>query len=95
VAGPVRRLIKAHARREVGAGADEFQLATRPDSRPCLLSRAEGRRPGRFFGLLVPIRRLGWPALGMSGCWSKLAAPNPVGCSCSMGAAGGSGRSGA
>jgi hypothetical protein len=24
-------LIEAHARREVGAGADEFQLATRPD----------------------------------------------------------------
>ena len=31
MAGPVRRLIQAHARREVGAGADEFQLATRPE----------------------------------------------------------------
>jgi hypothetical protein len=30
VAGTVRRLIEAHARREVGAGAEQFQLATDP-----------------------------------------------------------------
>jgi hypothetical protein len=57
MAGPVRRLIQAHARRQVGAGADEFQLATRPELDHAFypVRKADAQA---LFGWLVPIRRV-------------------------------------